>query len=689
MKNIYNVLLLGNPNVGKSTIFNKITGLNQKVSNFAGSTINNFNGYFKCQKRLYKIIDTPGIYNLHNSCNNKIFYNILTNKDNVDYPYIIIYVADSSNLKRNLFLYTQVIDLSANIPVVLVLNMKDIALNNGILIDSDELSTQINNSIISINSNNAKDITKLKNKIFYCKKKTSFFLTENIDNIAPNLVSLISKKFNINNIYQCLYIINNYKILFNGENTEYINSAIKNHKIIVKRLQVQETIIRYKFIQKIIQKCILYDNKIVKKYYWYKNIDKIITHPVYGIAIFILILIIIFQCIFTLSKYPTMLINNIFSTIHYLITNNFKNNLIIDLLVYGIIPGIQNLFIFIPQISILFAIIYILEDIGYISRIIFIMDHYMRHIGLNGYSVIALISGMACSVPAIVSSRNIKNYKERLITILVTPLISCSARLPIYILLISLIIPQDTYYYGINYKGLLLFGMYMLSITIVVIYAYLMNKVIVNKEMSSLIIELPKYKIPSLYSIIITMLNKTKIFIIEVSKILITTSVVLWFLSSYGFDYEQKNKIYIKKVSNIEKSYISSLGHYIEPYIAPLGFDWRIGICIISSISAREVFVSSMSTIYSIEFKNDNLDSMKKDIRLVKNYNTGMPLFNMANSCSLLIFYVFSMQCISTLIVMYRETENIIIPIIYFIWMTLQAYFASWIVYNIIYRYFM
>ncbi len=678
-------MLIGNPNTGKSTIFNKLTKLNQKVSNFSGVTTEKTIGSFLYKNFLYDIIDLPGIYSLYSdkSINENIIFNIIYNKNDIDYPDIVIFVADSTNLKRNLFLYTQISDLG--IPTLLVLNMIDTAYQNGIKIDLDYLKNNLNNNIVTTNAESNNDILKLKESIFQFKiSNYRYKLTKNIDQIEPYFINEIKKKINLSNFYQCLYFINHcfnlQKVSTNYKNIIY--NTKEKYNIIPKRLKVQETIIRYKFISQILKYSLVYKNKFSKNIHLYNKIDIIITHKIYGIILFIFILLIMFQSVFILSNYPNKLIEQIFCNIIFFIKNNFKENLLSDLLINGILPGLQSVLTFVPQIAILFGFITIFEDTGYMSRIIFIMDNIMRKIGLNGYSIIPLISSMACAVPAIISTRNITNTKERILTILATPLMSCSARIPIYILLISIIIPKHYYLYGFNGRGLLLFLMYCLGVIFMIIYSYIIHIFWKSRELSSLVMELPKYKMPSFISIFISVYNRSKIFIKEIIKILITTSIILWVLSNYGYN-DQFNII---KVNKIENSYIACIGKFMEPIVKPLGFDWRIGISIIMSIAAREVFVSSITTIYNIEFKN-NMSLLSDSIKSITDIKTGLPIFNIANASSLLIFYVFSMQCISTLFIIYQETKIIFLPIIYFIVMTLHAYVLSLIVYQVLYLY--
>ena len=372
---------------------------------------------------------------------------------------------------------------------------------------------------------------------------------------------------------------------------------------------------------------------------------------------------------------------------------------IVSLLTEGLITGLGGVLIFIPQIAILFAFISILEESGYMSRVMFIMDKLMRKFGLNGKSVVPLVSSVACAVPAIMATRSIDNWKERMITIFVTPLISCSARIPVFTVLIALIIPEQ-YVFGIfNLQGLALMGLYMIGFVSAIVTAKIMQILLKSKERSYFVMELPGYKVPRWKNVGLTIIEKVKAFIFEAGKIIVAISIVLWVLASYGpgesiIEAEKlaQNKATINKLDQkqtdnlvaafkLEASYAGQFGKFIEPAIAPIGFDWKIGIALITSFAAREVFISTMSTIYSIGADMENESTIVERMKAEVNPKTGTKMYTPALAMSLLIFYVFAMQCMSTIAVVYRETKSWIWPAAQLVYMTALAYFSSWVVY--------
>lgn len=642
------IALVGNPNCGKSTLFNVLTGLNQSTANFPGVTVDKKAGT-ACIKNIHvEFLDLPGIYSLNGkSPDEKIAVSVLTEKNNPNHPDMVLCVADASNLKRSMFLVTQIIEL--NVPVIVALNMMDVVKKRGIEINEKLLSERLGVKVIGISARKEMGIEELKNGIIS---------EEN---------SLSKKKL-------------------------FISDELKD--------DVEKTIERYRFINQIISGCIVAKEKPLQDIFTYRA-DKILTHKIWGYVIFLAILFLIFQSIFVIASYPMEWIEWLFVFFSEWGEATLPPGELSDLLVNGILAGISGIVVFVPQIAFLFFFIAILDDTGYMARVSFIMDKAMRKFGLNGRSVIPLLSGVACAVPAIMSARTILNWKERLITILVTPLMSCSARLPVYTLMIALVIPADRVLGFFNIQGIVLFLLYIIGFVAAILSAIIFKYILRSAEQSYFIMEMPPYRSPRWKNIGITIIDRVKIFLFDAGKIIIAISIILWFLASHGpantFEkIEQKysliisnqENIYIKEdiktamaAEKLEASYAGIIGKSIEPLIKPLGFDWKIGIAIVTSFAAREVFVGTMSTLYSVGDET-NSQSIRDKMRMEIDPETQKPKYSMAIGLSLMLFYAFAMQCMSTLAVVYRETKKWKWPILQFLYMGTLAYLASIAAYN-------
>ena len=634
------IALLGNPNTGKSSVFNLLTGMRQKVGNFPGVTVEKKTGVFYDGNQSVEIIDFPGTYSLNpRSLDEEEVSKVLKDENNTDYPDLILAVIDSSRIENNLFLFTQLYDLG--LPMVLVLNMWDLAKKQGVNIDLDKLQKSFPDvTIITTNARVGIGKDRIIEAIRTPKKR------------------------------------NNTRFIKKEENPEENTPNFERKIVELRKKRIQE--LTSSFVKK---------EKTQKT----SRLDLLFVHPLWGYLFFLMVLMVIFQFIFSFASYPMNWIESSFLSLSEFTANTFPSGIINDLISQGIVPGIGGVFIFIPQIALLFFFIAILEETGYLSRVVFIMDRIMRPLGLNGKSIVPLISSLACAIPGVMSTRTISNWKERLITILIAPLMSCSARIPVYTLLIALVIPQGYVMGFINIQGLVLFGLYLLGIIGALVTAFVLKLIIKNKSKGFLLLELPNLKPPVWRNVGFTVIEKVKIFVFDAGKIILAISIILWFMASYGpGDTIEKSSQSLMKSENyqqstndeqqslkssvmLENSYIGNLGKFIEPVIEPLGYDWKMGISLITSFAAREVFVGSLSTIYAVHDEREEKQKLRKTMKNEKRKD-GTPTYTLAAGMSLMVFYVFAMQCMSTVAVVKRETRSWKWPIIQIAFMGIMAY---------------
>nr|WP_225872480.1 ferrous iron transport protein B [Pedobacter polaris] len=697
------VALVGNPNTGKSTLFNLLTGLNQKIGNFPGITVDKKVGFCKLSThQTAEIIDLPGTYSLYpKSKDESIVFQVLADKNDSSHPDVVVLVADATNLRRNLLLCSQVADLG--LPMLLVLNMTDMARKEGIHININKLSERLGIQVVAMSARKNDGLDVLKKAISHTTAISTQITGVDVKVFAPEAIAEVKEKIKTDNDYYALQVLHQHEHLafFTEEEQKEIEAIEKTHVFESSKLQGAETIARYRHLSTVLTD-IVFDTGAEKKFKVTDRLDSILTNRFWGFLIFILILFFVFNAIFSWSAYPMELIENGFVWLTEFGHAHLPAGVLTNLLLDGVVAGLGGIIIFIPQIAILFALISILEDTGYMARVTFMMDKIMRKFGLSGKSVVPMIGGIACAVPSIMSARNIESWKDRIITIMVTPLVSCSARLPVYTLLISLVVPDKMIFGIFSLQGLTLMAMYVISILAAVLVALVMKFIIKAKEKSYFIMELPVYRMPRWKNVFYTMYEKSKTFVLEAGKVIIAISIVLWVLATYGpgkrFDAIEKKYAAIessskdsvqlaslerdKAAEKLENSYAGILGQSIEPAIKPLGFDWKIGIALITSFAAREAFVGTMSTIYSVDNGDEQTATIRNKMRDAKNSETGLPVFTFATSLSLMLFYAFAMQCMSTVAVVYRETKSWKWPIIQLVYMTAMAYVASLIAYQ-------
>jgi ferrous iron transport protein B len=690
-----NIALLGNPNTGKTSVFNRLTGLSQKVGNYPGITVEKKEGVCKLNRTTKAhIIDLPGTYSLNaSSMDESVVIELLLNKNSKDFPDVAVVVTDVENLKRNLLLFTQVKDLG--IPTLLVINMSDQMKRKGISIDIPLLEEKLDTKIALISTRENKGLALLK-ELLVNYRQLSTDPTIALESIDQAYFDNLKKTFPNQQVYKLWLVITqdvNFAKIDRNRVSDATNFKTQSEPHL-KRMQQKETVKRYQFINNILKEALVIDRESATDLR--SRLDRILIHKFWGYVIFFVILMTIFQSIFDWSSIPQDFIDSTFASLSERVKSTLPEGVFTSLLAEGIIPGLGGIIIFIPQIAFLFFFISILEETGYMSRVVFLMDRGLRRFGLNGKSVIPLISGTACAIPAVMATRNIENWKERLITILVTPFTTCSARLPVYAILIALVIPEGSFI-GLNYQGLMLMFLYLVGFGMALLSAWILSKTLNIQSKSYFVVEMPNYKLPLLKNVGITVWEKTRSFVAEAVKIILAISILLWVMASYGpgKNFEEAEQIVTanhteiegEALSNkvnayrLEHSYIGILGKSIEPVITPLGYDWKIGIALISSFAAREVFVGTLATIYSVESDAEETikNRMASEVR-----SDGKPLFNLASGISLMLFYAFAMQCMSTLAIVKKETNSWKWPMIQLFGMSILAYVIAFSTYQIL-----
>ncbi|CAN5630630.1 ferrous iron transport protein B [soil metagenome] len=702
MKSSPIIALVGNPNAGKSSLFNQLTGLRQKTGNFPGVTVDKKSGTWPIDSlTVATVVDLPGIYSIYpKSLDEQLVTDILANPSHPDYPDVTIVVVDAANLHRNLLLFTQIADLG--VPVVLALNMLDVAHQQLKEVNAVRLAMRLGVPVVRINARAGEGLEQLKkavvSQIQSPTLSTNLFFDPAKE--AADLITDTKTQYQLDNNYLALqYVIQHDGFTFlNRQQQLGLDAIIDKHKFSEPTFQADETIARYKYIATVVEEVVV-DKRPTGQPTWSQKLDKVLLHPVWGYAIFGFVLLLIFQAIFAWAQPFMDAIDTGVAWLNGQLKESLPAGPLTNLLTDGILAGIGGILVFIPQIAFLFLLVGLLEESGYMSRVMVIMDRIMRKFGLNGRSVVPLISGVACAVPAIMATRSIGTRRDRLITILVTPLMSCSARLPIYTILIALVVPSQRVLGVFNLQGLALMGLYLLGLISALMAAYILKLVLRTKERGFFIMELPTFKLPRWNHVALTVWESVRAFVWEAGRVILAISIVLWVLASYGpgNDMDQaetrvrqesttltsedlENRVASER---LELSYAGQFGHFIEPVIRPLGYDWKIGIALLSSFAAREVFVGTMSTIYSIGAGADDENvTIRERLRQEKNPATGGPMYTPALAWSLLIFYVFAMMCMSTLAATQRETKSWKWPAVQLVYMMTLAYVAAFATYQ-------
>ncbi len=693
------VALAGNPNSGKSSIFNQLTGLRQKVANFPGVTVEKKSGKLQLPDGEEVIlVDFPGAYSLYpNSEDERVVLNVFANPLDENFPDAVVYVADVTGLDKHLLLLTQIKDLG--LPCLLALNMADTAEQEGIVTDTDRLADFLQMPVVAVSGRTGANVEALKAAISTILRSKK--------NSPPLYLPGPVEQNSLQKVQQSLGIENPYRALLVAHHAPKLPHLSKEEKAAVARiceaegfqglrLQIAETMRRYDVFTPVVRAAI---KKNAEKTSLSDRLDMVLTHRILAPTIFFGVMFLVFQAVFAWAAYPMDWIESGFKLASQFLKTTLPAGWLTDLLTEGLLTGLGGIVVFVPQIAILFLLVTILEEVGYMARAVFIFDKLMQQFGLNGRSVVALVSGGACAIPAIMSTRTISNWKERLITILVTPLISCSARIPVYTVLIGFVVPPDRVLGVFNMQGLAFMGLYLLGIAAALGSAWVFKKILKSGEPSWLMMQLPPYRLPVWRNVWQTIWEKTSAFVLGAGKVILVASIILWGLASYGpsakMDAAQAEATLIAQQKNldpaasadlvasykIEASFAGHLGKFIEPAIRPLGFDWKIGIALITSFAAREVFVATMATIYSIGSTDDEA-TIHDQLAEARRPDTGEKVYTTATAASLLIFYVFALQCMSTLAVVRRETGSWKWPLVQFTFMGLLAYLSSWAVFQ-------
>ncbi len=680
VRKIRNIALVGNPNSGKTSLFNALTGLNQRVGNFPGVTVEKKTGRATLPGgEVLNFVDLPGTYSLYpKSADEAVTFDVLFDDDEAVKIDLVVVVLDASSLKRNLLFCSQVMDTRK--PVVAVLTMMDIARQKGIRVDLPGLSRELGIPVLSVNPRRNKGLPELRRQIEQIlaqQPETPRRDFIDLQALAPDTIAAVKRYKAVTSDYSAIHFASAFPLLhlLDAAQKEALSKELQLAGFNKARIQAEETLQRYARIKKIMNLCVVETDPLQQELFS-RRVDAVLLHPLWGNLILLAVLFLLFQSVFWLAQYPMDWIDGGFGSLTAWMRSVLPEHFLSDLLLNGVFAGINGVLVFIPQIMILFGLITLLEDSGYMSRISFLSDRLMRSVGLNGKSVMPLISAVACAVPAIMAARTIENRKEKLITILITPFMSCSARLPVYTILIALVIPKQLVLGVFQLQGIVMFVLYLSGFFMALLSAWVLNLFIKVKERSIFLMELPVYRMPRWSNMALTMIQKARVFVFDAGKIILLISVILWGLSSYG----PSGQGGVKAVG-LEESYAGHVGKAIEPAIRPLGFDWKIGIALITSFAAREVFVGTMATLYSVDEEDDK--TLREKMATARRPD-GTLVYTLPVGLSLLYFYVFAMQCMSTLAIVKRETGSWTYPILQFVFMGAIAWLSSFLIFQLL-----
>jgi ferrous iron transport protein B len=682
------IALVGNPNSGKTSLFNRLTGLSQKVGNYPGVTVEKRSGRFTLPGgETAELIDLPGAYSLSSTSPDElVVQNILLDPQHENYPDALVLVLDVTNLLRNLFFASQIVDLG--IPVVIALNMMDLLRKNKQEVDMHALSTHFGVPVLGISARNGLGVNELCVQLATNLKPSPVRFIDPAP-LAGETLEAVLIDFPHLNPYNAFKVLNTYASLPATGRRMKLEKIVHEHHYNTHRAELLEINERYGLMETVVRDVLLNQKKLRQQVYS-ERIDSLVTHPVWGFFIFLLVFFSLFQSVFLFAQWPMNWIDQGMVQFGAWVGEQLSPGWGTDMLVDGVIPGLSGVLVFLPQIMILFGLISLLEDSGYLSRVSFMTDGLLRRFGMNGKSIVPLVGGFACAVPSIMAAKGIENRRERLITIFITPLMSCSARLPVYVFLVAFIVPDRMLAGVFSLQALFMTGLYLLGVVFSLLVAMVLNRFLKKDGKGTFILELPDYKWPNLKNAGITVLNKGKTFVLQAGKIILIASLVLWVLGYLGPQEkraqirdryamameqqpEQEDELGRQRDSELlEHSYLGYIGKSIEPAIAPLGFDWKIGIALVNSFAAREVFVGTMATIYSVQEDTESPKGLKAIV------------FPMPVAASLLIFYVFALQCLSTVAVVRQETGGWKWPAVQFLAFTGLAYILSLITFQVL-----
>jgi len=718
------VILTGNPNCGKTTLFNALTGLRAKVGNYAGVTVERKEGRLLDVPAgtSIRVLDLPGTYSLSpNSLDEQISRDVLMNRlPELPPPGLIVIVVDASNLQRNLYYTTQVVELGH--PTIIALNMLDVAETNGHHIDTAKLAEALGVPVLPIVASTGAGVPELRAKIIATTQNAAevkprlFCQLPGLFRIeATGLANLLAETFQGRRLQataEALLLLSNEKALASSKEhyPQKIQDAVaaarkrlETHGIDWRGAPIEWRYARIAEIQHAVTAELAPPGESFSD-----KLDHILTHKIWGTLIFIAIMTLMFQSIFTFAKLPMDALQAGVDWFGSVIGKIIPPGELNSLLVNGVIAGVGAVIVFLPQILLLFLFIGFLEDTGYMARAAFLMDRLMSKVGLHGKSFIPMLSSYACAIPGIMATRTIETPKDRLVTILVAPLMSCSARLPVYTLLIAACIPDIKVFGLLKLQGLTMLAMYLLGTVVALLMAWLFKKTLLKGETPMLIMELPPYKRPLLRVVARHMWDRSRMFLRRAGTVILGINILLWFLATYPQSPALEKEFAARQAAvqqasgdaatkaattaEIEKeesgaklrnSFAGRMGHAIEPLIGPLGFDWKMGIGIVASFAAREVFVSTMSTVYNVgsddaESGNGNL---ARTLREQKRPD-GTPVYTVLTALSLMVFYVFAMQCVSTVVVVRRETNSWKWPLFQWLYMGVLAWILAFITYH-------